>query len=75
MLFIANPNNPTGTYIPRSEVQRLINLLPKRVLLVLDAAYSEFVDRDDYTDGAVFVSKNDNVVMLKTFSKIYVWLV
>ena len=71
LLFIANPNNPTGTYIPRSEVQRLINLLPKRVLLVLDAAYSEFVDRDDYTDGAEFVSKNDNVVMLKTFSKIY----
>ena len=48
LLFIANPNNPTGTYIPRSEVQRLINLIPKRVLLVLDAAYSEFVD--EYKD-------------------------
>ena len=71
LLFIANPNNPTGTYIPKLEVQRLINLLPKNVLLVLDAAYSEFVDREDYSDGMEFVSTNDNVVMLKTFSKIY----
>ena len=71
LLFIANPNNPTGTYIPKSEVQRLIDLLPKTVLLVLDAAYSEFVDRKDYSDGAEFVTTNENVVMLKTFSKIY----
>ena len=71
LLFIANPNNPTGTYIPRSEIQRLIDLLPKNVLLVLDAAYCEFVDRKDYTNGAEFVSANENVVMLRTFSKIY----
>ena len=71
LLFIANPNNPTGTYIPKSEVQRLIDLLPKTVLLVLDAAYSEFVDRKDYSDGAEFVTTNENVIMLKTFSKIY----
>ena len=71
LLFIANPNNPTGTYIPKSEVQRLIDHLPKTVLLVLDAAYSEFVDIDDYSDGSEFVSTNENVVMLRTFSKIY----
>jgi histidinol-phosphate aminotransferase len=71
LLFIANPNNPTGTYIPTSEVQRLIDGLRKDVLLVLDSAYSEFVDRDDYSDGAEFVTANDNVVVLRTFSKIY----
>ena len=71
LLFIANPNNPTGTYIPKSEIQRLIDLLPKTVLLVLDAAYSEFVDREDYSDGMEFVAKHENVVMLRTFSKIY----
>jgi histidinol-phosphate aminotransferase len=71
LLFIANPNNPTGTYIPISEVQRLIDGLRKDVLLVLDSAYSEFVDRDDYSDGAEFVTANDNVVVLRTFSKIY----
>jgi histidinol-phosphate aminotransferase len=71
LLFIANPNNPTGTYIPKSEIQRLVDLLPKTVLLVLDAAYSEFVNRKNYSDGIEFVSANENVVMLKTFSKIY----
>jgi histidinol-phosphate aminotransferase len=71
IIFIANPNNPTGTYIPIQEVQRLIDSLPREVLLVLDSAYSEFVDRGDYSDGSEFVMANDNVVMLRTFSKIY----
>jgi histidinol-phosphate aminotransferase len=71
LVFIANPNNPTGTYITKQEVQRLIDGLPSEVLLVLDSAYAEFVDREDYSDGAEFISKNKNVVMLKTFSKIY----
>ena len=71
IIFIANPNNPTGTYIPKREVERLVNNIPKNILLVIDSAYSEFVDRPDYTDGAEFVSANNNVVMLRTFSKIY----
>lgn len=71
LVFIANPNNPTGTYIPKSEVQRLIDGLSKEVLLVLDSAYAEFVDRKDYSDGAEFVTAHENVVMLRTFSKIY----
>ena len=71
LLFIANPNNPTGTYIPKSEVQRLIDGLSKDVLLVLDSAYAEFVDREDFSNGAEFVTANENVVMLRTFSKIY----
>ncbi|NQV56154.1 MAG: aminotransferase class I/II-fold pyridoxal phosphate-dependent enzyme, partial [Rhodospirillales bacterium] len=71
IVFVANPNNPTGTYIPTSEMQRLHSGLPDHVLLVLDAAYSEFVDKDDYSDGAELVAANENVVVLHTFSKIY----
>jgi histidinol-phosphate aminotransferase len=71
VVFIANPNNPTGTYIPKSEVERLRAGLPDHVLLALDGAYSEFVDRADYSNGAEMVAASDNVVMLRTFSKIY----
>jgi histidinol-phosphate aminotransferase len=71
ILFLANPNNPTGTYLPASEVRRLHAGLPPSVLLVLDAAYAEFVTRSDYEDGAALVRQHDNVVMTRTFSKIY----
>ena len=71
IVFIANPNNPTGTLIDQDEVERLWQGLPKNVILVLDAAYAEFVDDEDYQAGNVLVDKSDNVVMLRTFSKIY----
>jgi histidinol-phosphate aminotransferase len=71
MVFLANPNNPTGTYIPASEVKRLHAGLPKHVLLVLDAAYAEYVRRNDYESGVELVSTFDNVVMTRTFSKIH----
>jgi histidinol-phosphate aminotransferase len=71
VVFIANPNNPTGTYLPFSEVRRLQAGLPPRVLLVLDAAYAEYVRRNDYEAGIELVATTDNVVMLRTFSKIY----
>ena len=71
IVFLANPNNPTGTYIPASEVRRLREGLPAHVLLVIDAAYAEFVDRPDYSDGAELVHDADNTVMTRTFSKIY----
>ncbi len=71
MVFLANPNNPTGTYLPVEEVRRLHAGLPGNVLLVLDAAYSEYVRRNDYESGIELVSSNDNVVMTRTFSKIY----
>jgi histidinol-phosphate aminotransferase len=71
VVFLANPNNPTGTYIPVSEVKRLHAGLPKSCLLVLDAAYAEYVRRNDYESGIEFVATNDNVVMTRTFSKIY----
>ncbi|MFN0192996.1 MAG: histidinol-phosphate transaminase [Aestuariivirga sp.] len=71
MVFLANPNNPTGTYISASEVKRLHAGLPRDVLLVLDAAYAEYVRRNDYESGVELVSTFDNVVMTRTFSKIH----
>jgi len=71
VVFLANPNNPTGTYLSEREVARLQAGLPSHVVLVIDAAYAEFVNRNDYEPGARLVEKTENVVMLRTFSKIY----
>ncbi|MBI1275990.1 histidinol-phosphate transaminase [bacterium] len=71
VVFIANPNNPTGSYISQREVARLRKKLPPHVLLVLDNAYSEYVEREDYTDGHELVAEGENTVVLHTFSKIY----
>ncbi|WP_339765432.1 histidinol-phosphate transaminase [uncultured Hoeflea sp.] len=71
LVFLANPNNPTGTYLPVSEVRRLHAGLPGHVILVLDAAYAEYVRRNDYEAGIELVSANANVVMTRTFSKIH----
>ena len=71
LVFLANPNNPTGTYIPFEEVRRLRKGLPSHVLLVLDAAYCEYVRRNDYEAGLELVATTDNTVMLRTFSKIH----
>jgi histidinol-phosphate aminotransferase len=71
IVFLANPNNPTGTYIGFDEVKRLQRALPPDVLLVLDAAYAEYVRRNDYESGIELVATSDNVVMCRTFSKIH----
>ena len=72
IVFLANPNNPTGTRIPFSEVRRLREGLPESVLLILDAAYAEFNEDDTYHDGSELVDDDPgNVVVLHTFSKIY----
>jgi histidinol-phosphate aminotransferase len=71
IVFIANPNNPTGTYIGAGEIARLHAGLPPSVLLAIDAAYAEFVNRNDYEPGVALVDRAENVVMLRTFSKIY----
>jgi len=68
---IANPNNPTGSYITHKELARLREALPADILLIVDAAYAEYVDAADYADGADLVQRFDNVVMTRTFSKIY----
>jgi histidinol-phosphate aminotransferase len=71
IVFLANPNNPTGTYIPFKEVRRLHAGLPANVLLVLDAAYAEYVRRNDYESGVELAGTAPNVFMTRTFSKIY----
>jgi len=71
IVFLANPNNPTGTYLTAAEVKRLHQGLPQHVLLVLDAAYAEFVMNNDYDAGVALVENHSNVVMTRTFSKIH----
>jgi histidinol-phosphate aminotransferase len=71
MVFIANPNNPTGTYLSFDEVKRLHAGLPAHVILVLDAAYAEYVRANDYEAGIELVATSENTVMTRTFSKIY----
>ena len=71
IVFIANPNNPTGTYLAIDEVRRLRAGLPEDVLCVLDAAYAEYVRANDYEAGIELVATTQNTVMTRTFSKIY----
>ncbi len=71
IVFIANPNNPTGTYLSEDELTRLRSGLPAGVLLVIDAAYAEYMDHADYSPGERLVEAGDNVVMTRTFSKIF----
>ncbi len=69
--YIANPNNPTGSYIADDEMARLRAGLPDHTLLVIDSAYAEYITRNDCADGRALVDSHDNVVMTRTFSKIY----
>jgi histidinol-phosphate aminotransferase len=71
LVYIANPNNPTGSYVSVSDMRRLHRALPETALLVIDAAYSEYVQRNDYEAGIELVSTTGNVVMTRTFSKVY----
>jgi histidinol-phosphate aminotransferase len=71
IVFLANPNNPTGTYLPTAELARLREALPGNVLLVVDAAYAEYIDRADYEGAFALAEASDNVVVTRTFSKIY----
>lgn len=71
LVFLANPNNPTGTMIATAEVDRLRAGLPPDVLLVLDGAYAEYVDQPDYDAGVALVDAAENTVMTRTFSKIF----
>lgn len=71
IVFIANPNNPTGTYLSADEMARLRAGLPANVLLVIDAAYAEYIDEPDYSWGAALVDDPGATVVTRTFSKIY----
>ncbi len=71
LVLLANPNNPTGSYLTRRELEYLREKLPEGVLLAIDAAYAEFVKADNYGDGKALVDAAPNTVMLRTFSKIH----
>jgi len=71
LVAVANPNNPTGTYLPESEVRRLIDHVPPDALILLDGAYAEYVDREDYHDGLRWAGSFPNVFVTHSFSKIY----
>ncbi len=71
MVYLANPDNPSGTYLPNSEINRLHAALPKNVLLVLDCAYAEYVTEPEDTSIHTLVEASENVVFTRTFSKIF----
>ena len=71
IVFLANPNNQTGTWVHWDEIRRLHAGLPSNVLLVLDAAYAEYVEEEEYKPGETLVREASNVIMTRTFSKIY----
>ncbi len=71
LVFVANPNNPTGSHITKDEMKRLHAGLPPHVILVVDGAYAEYAGEPDYTDGRELAETTENTVMLRTFSKIY----
>ncbi|QIE54848.1 histidinol-phosphate transaminase [Pikeienuella piscinae] len=71
LVYLANPNNPTGTRLNAQEIERLAVGVPENALLVIDGAYAEFVDAEDFDAGASLIARRPNVVMTRTFSKIY----
>jgi histidinol-phosphate aminotransferase len=71
MIALANPNNPTGTYLNVTEMQRLIDGVPPHVILLLDGAYAEYVTESDFDPGTRWIDTSQNIVMTRTFSKIY----
>ena len=71
IVFVANPNNPTGTYLTKKEIIELRKKLNKRILLVVDDAYAEYMKNEDYKSGLELFKNMDNVFILRTFSKIF----
>lgn len=71
VVFIANPNNPTGTYVTRREVESFLKAVPEHVFVVLDEAYYEYADAPDYPDGLALRAQHERLIVLRTFSKAY----
>lgn len=70
-VFVCNPNNPTGTIVNKKDMEKLIGKIPENVLIVVDEAYFEYVDSDDYETCLKYIGEKNNVIVLRTFSKIY----
>ncbi|GBF77775.1 histidinol-phosphate transaminase [Paenibacillus sp. 598K] len=71
ILCLCSPNNPTGTYLPKSDLQYIMDRLPKHVIVLFDAAYSHYATAADYTNGLEFIREGYPLIVLQTFSKIY----
>jgi histidinol-phosphate aminotransferase len=71
LIFVATPDNPTGRYVPKAQMKKLIEATPKNCLLVIDEAYVEYVDTDDYKNGLEFANEYDNIAVTRTFSKLF----
>ena len=71
IIFIANPNNPTGTIIYKEELLKFLHKVPQNIIVVLDGAYSEFITDKRYTDGIDLINKFPNIIVTRTFSKIF----
>lgn len=71
LIFVANPNNPTGTYVTKQEVEKFMQKIPKKVIVVFDEAYYEYIKKKDYPETIKYVRNGYNVIILRTFSKIY----
>lgn len=71
IIFLANPNNPTGTYFAKADLDRFMSAVPDSVIVVLDEAYAEYVSNKDYPNGLDYLAQYDNIVVTRTFSKIY----
>lgn len=71
VVFIANPNNPTGTWVPRAELERFLQRVPEHVVVVLDEAYNEYVEAPEFPDALALLRQHPNLVVTRTFSKAY----
>ena len=71
IIFLAQPNNPTGFYLNKKELSKLVKKVPKRIIIILDAAYAEYMTDNEYSTGIDYAKKNKNVIVTRTFSKIY----
>ncbi|WP_020406769.1 histidinol-phosphate transaminase [Hahella ganghwensis] len=71
VIFVANPNNPTGTWISKGDLEAFLANVPERVIIVLDEAYAEYLNEPDYPNGVSYISQYPNLIVTRTFSKAY----
>ncbi len=71
IIFLAQPNNPTGFYLNKKELSKLVKKVPKRIIIILDTAYAEYMTDNEYSTGIDYAKKNKNIIVTRTFSKIY----
>ncbi|HHZ90912.1 TPA: histidinol-phosphate transaminase [Candidatus Poribacteria bacterium] len=71
VIFVANPNNPTGTMVTKNQVEQLIERVPGHVLIIFDEAYCEYINRSDYPQTINYISEKENIIITRTFAKIY----